>query len=137
MAAILEFWRPFWNDNGYFLTLYSMYLNNDFYVPIFMLLSQNDRSMHRLTRLLWWDESYLLCLRYSYIKRWKPFVMFKIQLHIKRWKKRFQEVDAGLFLSSTILGCNIDRLRFRHFTKDTTWVVAHTLLPIHYYYLNN
>ena len=31
MAAILDFWRPSWIDNGYFLTLYSTYANDYLY----------------------------------------------------------------------------------------------------------
>ena len=31
VAAILDFWRPSWTDNGYFLTLYSLHGNDHLY----------------------------------------------------------------------------------------------------------
>ena len=31
VAAFLDFWRPSWTDNGYFLTLYSLHGNDHLY----------------------------------------------------------------------------------------------------------
>ena len=38
VAVILDFWRPSWIDNGYLISLYSIYGNKQSFVPILLLL---------------------------------------------------------------------------------------------------
>ena len=49
LAAILDFWRPSWIYNGYLISLYSIYGNKQSFVPILLLLSQSEQSLHQLS----------------------------------------------------------------------------------------
>ena len=56
MAAILDFWRPSWIDNGDFLTLYSTDANDHLYKFWCFYHKVNDRDglfLHQLITLIW------------------------------------------------------------------------------------
>ena len=44
VAAILDFWRPSWIDNGYLISLYSIYGNNHLYQFWYFYHKLNDKN---------------------------------------------------------------------------------------------